>query len=380
MSAEQVTGNHKRALFRRPIPTSYIMKKMHSGKMSKEVLQRRITKFELSFQRHRNRSSTDLAREALEILKQCVEISKSSEDIEAQIINVTGRLQASVGSDIIVNNFCTRVLDMLDEELNKSVSFFNTGNVRRSQSLSVLELFAGSGVFESAMSQLQGLNNSLKVEMMRGIDEMLDELPVDGGPVVNWATDYIHNGDILLTVGDSELVCAFLKKAEKSRKFSVLVTEHAPTYDGLRMANKLTQLGVDCAVIPDSAVFAVMPRVTSVFCQVYAVFADGTLIAPSFMQSVMLAARHHSKPFIVLYSKHALTDRFLKVSDSFTTLRNPGDIVQMDDVVAKKATVLNPDVEVAPCNLATLFLNEEGPHDPADIFSLVQTMYHDAAE
>ena len=356
---------------------------MQSVKMSEaqEALQHRITKFELSFQRHRNRSSTDLARETLKILKQCVEISNSPEEIETQIINVTERLQQSLGSDIIVNNFCTRVLNMLDEELNKSVSFIDTGNVRRSQSLSMLELFAGS-VFESAMlqSERQALDNSLKVEMTRGIDEMLDELPVDGGPVVNWATDYIHDGDILLTVGDSELVCAFLKKAEKSRKFSVIITEHAPTYDGVRLANKLQHVGVDCVVIPDSAVFAVMPRVTSVFCQVHAIFADGTLIAPSFMQSVMLAARHHSKPFIVLYWKHALTDRFLKVSDSFTTMRTPGDIVKMDDVVAKKATVLNPDVEVAPCNLATLFLNEEGPHDPADIFSLVQTMYHDAAE
>ena len=65
------------------------------------------------------------------------------------------------------------------------------------------------------------------------------------------------------------------------------------------MAKSLAQLGIDTTVIPDAAIFAVMPRVTKVLLGAYAVKANGGLIASAGSHLVCNAAQHHSKPVIV---------------------------------------------------------------------------------
>lgn len=341
-------------------------------------LARRIAAFELLCQRRRDLTSTELGRLCLPILKECAKQSRP-EDIETQIHQVCDRLEESVPWAIVIKNFCTRVIQMLNEEMNSAISTASPDTVHRSKSL--LELLVSATVtFDLSAPQLPPLDDTLGGRMATVIDEIVDELPTGAGALTNWSTDYIHDGDLLLTVGASQSVCGFFKSAAKTRRFRVFVTEHAPVYDGVTMANDLRAAGVDCTVIPDAAVCAIMPRVTTVFCKVRAIFADGTLITPSFVHPVMLAARHHSKPVIVLYWKHELTDRFLRPCDSFTNLGTPSDVAHMDDVVARKALVLNPDGECVPANLVTLLINEDGPHGPADIFPLVQAMYRDCGE
>jgi hypothetical protein len=61
-------------------------------------------------------------------------------------------------------------------------------------------------------------------------------------------------------------------------------------------------------------------------------------------------------------------------------LGSPGDIVTMDDEVAKNATVLNPNGECVQGQFATLFINEDGAHGVCDIFPLVQDLYHHMEE
>lgn len=364
--------------------------------MISEKLEREVVNFELSVQRREDFSSRRMAHDTLKLLKKCVEECHAEEELEEKFIYLTKRLQSAVPTDVIVSNFCVRVMDLLNSVLNESALIFDptttTNDVKRSQSLSLLEILISSSS-ASPKHQNDHLNRKLKdaereretdtarTKMIKGIDKMIEEIPKPDqeGDLFNNqdVSFYIHDGDVLMTVGSSSTIASFFVRAFKNHKFSVIITEHAPSYDGFKMAEKLKSHGIDCIVIPDSAVFAVMPRITTVFCPCRAIFADGTLVTKSFAKSVCLAARHHSKPFVVVYWISKLTDRFLKPKDSFTVLASPNDIVPLDDEsFSKNTTILNPDGECFSGTWATLFINEKAPHGSADIFTLVHDFYH----
>jgi translation initiation factor eIF-2B subunit beta len=219
---------------------------------------------------------------------------------------------------------------------------------------------------------------SLKSTMMETINDLEEEVLGIHTSIARSAPDYIHDGDIVMAVGRSASLSAFLKRAKQAgRKFSVIIPEGAPSYDGLTMAKSVRSIGISCSVIPDSAVFAVMSRVSTVFSSACAVFGDGTLLTRSYVKPIMLAAKYHSKPFIALYWTNKLVDRFIKPNDVFTDLGNPRDIVPLDDIVAQNATVLNPDGEWLSCSgsSVTLLINEDKEHDPNDIFSVLESRW-----
>ena len=363
--------------------------------MISEKLEREVTNFELSVQRREDLSSRRMAHDTLKLLKKCVEECHVEEELEERFIYLTKRLQSAVPTDVIVANFCVRVMDLLNKILNESAPIFDpsstVNDVKRSQSLSLLEILISSSSSQKLQNdhvtrkikdaERERETEVVKSKMIKGINKMMEEIPEQDkeSELFNQqdVSFYIHDGDILMTVGSSSTVASFFVRAFKNHKFSVIVTEHAPSYDGLKMAEMLKSHGIDCIVIPDSAVFAVMPRVTTVFCPCRAIFADGTLVTKSFAKSVCLAARHHSKPFVIIYWMSKLTDRFLKPKDSFTVLASPNDIVPIDDdSFSQNTTILNPDGECFSGTWVTLFINEKAPHGSADIFTLVHDLYH----
>jgi translation initiation factor eIF-2B subunit beta len=338
----------------------------------RERLKSRIAQFELSVRRHEHFDTVGLATDVLQILRTVIELADSSDTIKKDLRATCARLQASVPPVSIVANVCTRVLAILCEELDKSLKSYD---VHRSQSLGILDRFmTSSPVARSPSGPLATM--ALRQPLLEGIEDVFDEVQSQQECIAKYAKQYIHDGDLLMTLGYSESVFKFFAKVADRRNFGVLVPEHAPLYDGLLMSRKLREVGVDCRTIPDSAVFAMMPRVTTVFVSVRAVLADGTLIATSFMRSMGMAARHHGKPFVILYSKAKLVDRFLKPRDSFTVLDGATGVAPLEDAIQKYAVVLNPDGEIVSGQFATVLINENGPHDPADVFPLVQSLYH----
>ena len=78
------------------------------------------------------------------------------------------------------------------------------------------------------------------------------------------ALEHIHANEVILTVGRSKTVEAFLKNAAKERKFQVIVAECGPYYQGQAMAASLAKAKIQTTVITDSAIFAIMSRVNKV--------------------------------------------------------------------------------------------------------------------
>lgn len=67
---------------------------------------------------------------------------------------------------------------------------------------------------------------------------------------------------MILTIGHSKTVEAFLKQAYRDRKFTVIVPESAPSFLGHSMATALSAANIPVLLIPDSSLYALMPRVT----------------------------------------------------------------------------------------------------------------------
>jgi translation initiation factor eIF-2B subunit beta len=296
------------------------------------------------------------------------------------VIRVCSRFQALVTGDVLPGNLANAVLDFLNSELNAPVEPSRSpGDVQRSHPLSLLEIFVMPSLLSRSFSSAYD-HAHLQAQMCRQLRELADGIEAARREIPKRAKEYIHDGDLVMTVGFSTTVLGFFAGARRRRRFAVLVPEHAPEYDGVRMSAALARAGIETAVVPDAAVFALMPRVTAVFAPVRAVFADGALAAPSYAGAVALAARHHAKLFIVLYWRQKLTNRSVRPRDAFTVLGSPDDIAPVDDVVAKNATILNPDGELMPSAAVTLFLNEDGPHGPEQIFPLVQEKCHPRGE
>ena len=105
---------------------------------------------------------------------------------------------------------------------------------------------------------------SLGAVIRQGISEILDEIENSSSNIASQALEHIHSNEIILTMGHSIDVEAFLKQAGRVRKFQVIVLETCPSFKGQEMACSLSESGIDTTVINDSAVFAVMSRVNKV--------------------------------------------------------------------------------------------------------------------
>lgn len=69
---------------------------------------------------------------------------------------------------------------------------------------------------------------------------------------------------------------------------------------GHSLATSLAKSSIETAVIPDTAVFALMSRINKVIIGTHTVLANGGLRASSGVHTIALAAKHYSVPVSLL--------------------------------------------------------------------------------
>lgn len=173
--------------------------------------------------------------------------------------------------------------------------------------------------------------NEIKQPVIDGVNDLIEELGSLVGSIAEQAPEHIHAREVILTLGRSRIVEAFLKKVAKTeRPFEVIVADTAPSYEGADVARRLSEAGIQATLITDAAVFALMARINKVIIGTHAVMADGGLLAPAGTLAVALAAQHHSVPFVVCAGIPQLTPIFLTDVDDFNLLLAPAPILSYD--------------------------------------------------
>lgn len=324
------------------------------------ALQREIFKFELRIRSRVSARSREIARDTISLFDQAIIGASSEAEIEPNVRRICKQLRQHFPRNLIIGNVCTAAKRAVKEELPNAEASPTSPLHRRRCFLDISKIQAPDEIpTGSAKASLRDAFDRLR----NSIDTTYDAFPVI-------AENFLVSSEVILTLGESRSVVSFLSQHQP--RATVVVLERAPEYDGWAVAKNLEAVGAEVIVIPDSAIFAIMPKVTKVIVSAHVVLANGGIVSYSLTHSIALAAKHHSKPFIALYWKLKLSKTIPGPGKVFTSLFKPVHLLQTEDQNAVNSVEINPDGDYVPPELITVLINGELSHCPGDVFSLVQ--------
>ena len=157
----------------------------------------------------------------------------------------------------------------------------------------------------------------LKPALIAAIQLVIDEVRKSYTDIATHALDYVHGGETILTCGAHPLTLSFLRHAAEKRHFTVVMTESSPSQTAevhraaqtLLTSRSTASANAGCAVVivPDTAVFAIMPRCNKVILAPEVVLQNGGLLISPGAKSACLSAKHHAVPVVVLAAGHDLS-------------------------------------------------------------------------
>ncbi|PWN24044.1 nagb/rpia/CoA transferase-like protein [Microstroma glucosiphilum] len=145
----------------------------------------------------------------------------------------------------------------------------------------------------------------LKPLLIQVLQELIDEIETTRSNIARDARDHIHSGEIVLTLGYSATVDAFLKQAARDRTFTVIVTDAGSSKSATLLSHSLPK-SIRILSIPHSSIYTLLPRVTKVVLSAHAVLANGGLLAPPGAAAATIAAKTQSTPVLVLAGLHKI--------------------------------------------------------------------------
>ncbi|XP_061467751.1 translation initiation factor eIF-2B subunit beta isoform X2 [Rhineura floridana] len=245
--------------------------------------------------------SEDAARQTVGLLRRIVANGRWDNAGELMdLIRKEGqRMTAAQPSETTVGNMVRRVLKIIREEYGRL-----RGRSEESDQQESLHKLLTS---ESLNEDFNTYYPPLRANIIEAISELLIELEGTTDNIAMQALEHIHSNEVIMTIGYSRTVEAFLKEAARKRKFHVIVAECAPFCQGHEMAVCLSKENIETTVMSDAAIFAVMSRVNKVIIGTKTILANGALIAVSGTHTLALAAKHHSTPLIVCAPMFKLT-------------------------------------------------------------------------
>ncbi|KAH7101470.1 nagb/rpia/CoA transferase-like protein [Auriculariales sp. MPI-PUGE-AT-0066] len=369
--------------------------------------EREVEKLCSMLRRRQLLSARQAALATFYVLRNALGKSKFNTYDEALVIvrGVGRRLVAAQPKQYAVGNIARKVIALIREEAN--------GNTKASSSApmpvmslasfissapSRVESGARKGpvdglISQSASASLQGSRTtsaqpsddeeddeeSEKALLMQALSEIQLELEGVHEGVAKNAQTHIHNDEIVLTLGRSQTIEAFLKAANHTRRFTAIVAETAPTFSGRVQAAKLAELGINAVLVPDSAVFALLSRVNKVILPAHAVLATGAMFAPAGSLIVASVAKAHAVPVVACAAQFKMTPRWQPADYAAADLGDPAAVLGLNDVseVGHDVDVLNPAWDFIEPALVDVYITNDGDHAPSFIHRLIRDAYGD---
>uniref|UniRef100_A0A3Q3GUH7 Translation initiation factor eIF2B subunit beta n=1 Tax=Labrus bergylta TaxID=56723 RepID=A0A3Q3GUH7_9LABR len=272
------------------------------------------------------RGSAETARETTALLRRITAQARwgSAGDLMEIIRKEGRRMIAAQPSETTVGNMIRRVLKIIREEYARS----RGSSEETDQQESLHKLLTSGGLSEENFRQHFA---ALKANVIEAINELLTELEGTTDNIAMQALEHIHSNEVIMTIGRSRTVEAFLEDAARKRKFHVIVAECAPFCQGHEMATSLSKAGIETTVIADAAIFAVMSRV----------------------------------------------NKFPNEEDTFHKFVSPHEVLPFTEgEILSKVNVHCPVFDYVPPELITLFISNIGGHAPSYIYRLMSELYH----
>ncbi|KAG8902859.1 GCD complex subunit gcd7 [Tulasnella sp. 403] len=222
---------------------------------------------------------------------------------------------------------------------------------------------------------------SVKPALIAAIQEVIDELETVYENVAKNARDHIHSDEIILTIGYSRTVEAFLKSAAHYRRFTVIVAETAPSYSGCEMAQSLASVGISTVLVPDSCIYSLMSRVNKVMLGAHAVLANGGIFGIAGSLLAATAARAHATPVVICTGQFKFTPLWNLYHDfAAVDFGDPAEVLGVQDsdcVNMDQVDVVNPYFDYVKPELVDVLVTNDGDHPPSFVHRLVKETYDD---
>jgi len=164
-----------------------------------------------------------------------------------------------------------------------------------------------------------------KVQLEETIEQYLQErIEFADRAIAQHALAKIHDGDILLTFGYTEVIDVLLRTAQEERKdFYVWVVDARPLTEGKRMLQSLREAGIPCGYIQLNALTYVMQQVTKVFLGASALLVNGSIYGQIGTACVALLAKSHHVPVLVCCETYKISNKVQLESITQNELGNP---------------------------------------------------------
>ncbi|KAF9817847.1 hypothetical protein IEO21_03189 [Rhodonia placenta] len=339
--------------------------------------------------------SREAALETVLVLRQVVARARFSniDQLVSLLRDVGKRLAEAQPKEHTVGNIVRKVLHNIREEYNTASSgvaastssknvfsiskFVLLGQPRKQTVAPKSE--ATISLKENDPDDPDSFAKAIKPVLMEAIQDVLDELETVYDNVSKNAKDHIHSDEIILTIGHSKTVEAFLKIAGHYRNYTVIVAETAPSYSGHEMAQSLSSAGISTFLVPDSSIYAIMSRVNKVIIGAHAILANGGMFAISGSLLAATAARAHSTPVVVCAGQFKLTPLWnLYHEYGALDFADPSSVLGFEEgALVDKVDVVNPYYDYVGPEMVDVFITNDGDHPPSSVYRLVKESYDD---
>ena len=157
---------------------------------------------------------------------------------------------------------------------------------------------------QPAMAPMINLGNLIFREMDDGgidnvetiCDEYMKKINSSLHKVADFGSDMIENGARVMTYSNSSTILeTFLKATEKGKNYHVILSEARPILEGVALAEKLTERGIDVELVADCGLFQRMDDVDLVLIGADSISSSG-LVNKAGTKGLVITGRELGKP------------------------------------------------------------------------------------
>ncbi|XP_075215231.1 eukaryotic translation initiation factor 2B subunit delta isoform X2 [Lycorma delicatula] len=155
-----------------------------------------------------------------------------------------------------------------------------------------------------------------------------EQIDVAGEAICNTVQKKINNGDVILTYGCSSLIFRILVESHRSgTKFSVVVVDGGPWFEGREMLRRLIREGIKCSYILITAASFIMREASKVLLGAHALLANGYVMSRAGTSQVALLAHSYNVPVLVCCETHKFSERVQTDAFVYNELGDPDEFV-----------------------------------------------------
>lgn len=360
-----------------------------------------------------SRSSYTISLETLNVLKKFIGFMKfhTTEEFMNNLKKLDLLMEGNIkpkgiiGSAVLKKEFCCgnmirRVIFMLREEINNYNSTIKQNhdsedNLASKPVGSMFDLLARLPKEQaSSNSNNKGKKFDIRATAINIIRELTDEVKNIDEQIFQIGVDLIHDNEILLIpTPDSKTILNFLinvkkDKNWKKRNFTCIITESYPNNldKAQKFALKLSDLGIDTIIIPDSMIFAVMSKIGKVIIGCKQIFSNGSAIVSSTgVQTVVQCAKEFRVPIIVMAGLYKLSsispfdikENYLEVGGSKLTgsLLPKQHTVVGDEGDYSRLIMVNNINDFIAAEFIDIIITNTGAYSPSFMYRVVADNY-----